>query len=202
MSLLLFLSKFIWPLTIVLLVFVFKTEVAGLLNRLNLVQIGSARAEMAPLNQASNIVTEAIKEVTNISGAEASVFYESQERVMKQMKGKKDDKDLKNYCFDLFPIAVLNYIFLKIYLGIFGTQIELMHHLNSKDFANEQDLFDFYIKGKSQAPELYNLIGFDSYLSFLINNDLIAKGEDCHITALGRDFLKFLNSENLPPKLY
>lgn len=205
MDWLIFFSKTFWPITILVIIFVFRKDIHLLLNRIKSAQFGNYRADF-DVTQNQRIIQDSMSEVgiNSDKTTTAPVFYESQAKISSDLLTKLGTKEAVNeLCKNNFPIIFLNYSFFKIYLNIFGTQIELLFYLNSIHQVKEQNLQQFYLKGKEQYPEVYNNITFNSYILFLKNNGLIQDLKGSYsITPLGRDFIKFLNFERPPLRIF
>ncbi|HHF7372168.1 TPA: hypothetical protein ACRB0F_001681 [Legionella anisa] len=205
MDWLIFFSKTFWPITILVIMLVFRKDIHSLLNRIKSAQFGNYRAEF-DVTQNQRIIQDSMSEVgiNEDQTTTTPVFYESQTKINSDLLTKLGNKEAVNeLCKNNFPIIFLNYSFFKIYLNIFGTQIELLFYLNSIHQVKEQNLQQFYLKGKEQYPDVYNNITFNSYILFLKNNGLIQDLDGNYsITPLGRDFIKFLNFESPPLRIF
>lgn len=193
-----FLSCFIWPISLFIFIRIFKNELSSLISRIKSAKISGYKAEFY---QDQNLIQEAITEVKKIDNVpDVPSFYESQEDFLSKLEKTLDNpNDVNKFCSKNYPIIFLNYSFFKIYLNIFGSQIELLFYLNSIHQVPEKELKQFYIRGKESSPEIYKSITFESYILFLKNNNLIMYTNDLYsITPLGRDFIKFLSFEMLP----
>ncbi|RAP34625.1 hypothetical protein B1207_15185 [Legionella quinlivanii] len=195
-----FLSAALWPLTIVFLTYYFGSDISKLLSRIKLARWGQSSAEFESHSQEQDIIKEAISDAGNFS--DVPQFYESQNELMNTLLNNLTSEEaVKEYCRRNFPIIFLNFIFYKIYQNIFGTQLELLFYLNSMRSTKSLNLRQFYLKGKEQYPDVYHNITLEAYLSFLINNGLMQEQNGIvTLTSTGRDFIKFLNYEQLPPR--
>ena len=78
-----FLSTTLWPITILLLVWFFNTDIHSLLNRIKSAQLGNYRAEFDVI-QDQKILQESMREVgiNNDQENKTPFFYESQAKIL------------------------------------------------------------------------------------------------------------------------
>ena len=191
-----FLSVLAWPATLVFICFKFEKEISDLLVRLKSTTFaGNSLQFRDPSKQNNNIKDEVMREDETLP-----TIYESQSEVNNLiLQNLKSDEKINEHYRIYFPFILLNFIFYKIYTNIFGTQIALLFYLQKINQAGLEQLIEFYNQGKNQNPEVYCNIKFDAYLAFLAKNGLIErKSHYYQLTAMGRDFLKFLDFEKLP----
>ena len=97
-------------------------------------------------------------------------------------------------------------IFNEIHYYIWGSQVELLQHLNSSPGCPAEELKVFYNLATSRSPNPTEFISsrtFEQYLQFLTSYNLITELEGFyHISQAGRDFLVFLTAKGVPKKIF
>ena len=97
-------------------------------------------------------------------------------------------------------------IFNEIHYYIWGSQVELLQHLNSSLGCPAEELKVFYHLAASRSPNPTEFISsrtFEQYLQFLTSYNLITELEGFyHISQTGRDFLVFLAAKGVPKKIF
>lgn len=77
--------------------------------------------------------------------------------------------------------------------------------MNSIAVSEWNDFKSIYDHAVNRFPEVYSGYSYDSYINYLISNNLIVKNSEnkISITLFGRDFLKYLADSGLSiDKLY
>ena len=84
--------------------------------------------------------------------------------------------------------------FERLYNVIFGSQLNILEHVNTYNSETKESLKRFYDSSKQQYPEFYATYTYDEYFKFLLSMETITLNEkgQCQITWLGRDFLKYI----------
>jgi hypothetical protein len=108
---------------------------------------------------------------------------------------------------ELLRWYTFNYFYERTYRIIFGSQIALLHYLNSQgqSGAEEPSLFVFHTFHLQQARAVN--VGYtntwQSFVGFLRGANLVSQvGQLYFITDLGRSFLQWILAENAPPKAF
>ena len=93
----------------------------------------------------------------------------------------------------------LSYVFEYLNLAIYGSQISILQHLNSKPLGETLDAIrPFYTRAAEKYSETYTNYPFEDYLNFLVNLGFIQEKDERYLlTALGRDFLVYLVSSGM-----
>lgn len=121
-----FFSKMIWPGTLFIILIYFRNEIGLIIKRIKTAQIGSYKAEFG--SQEQEIVKKSLEEVEETIRSNSPIIYESQisieSEMLKNLGG--DDMAVNEHCRKNFTFILLSYSFFKVYLNIFGTQIELL----------------------------------------------------------------------------
>lgn len=117
--------------------------------------------------------------------------------VMEKLNLKNDDYDEINKKRVIhFAIAeLIDNSFNKLYNLIYGTQIQILEKLNISSPRNVTLIWKQFCKAKKDYPEYYEnqAINFSKYISFLIDNKLITKGNHTYsISDIGIDFIRWM----------
>ena len=96
--------------------------------------------------------------------------------------------------FNYSKVLYIIITFERLYNFIYGSQLNLLQHINTYSNLSIDELKPFYETAKSKYPDFYETYTFENWLQFLINMELINVNEDesYSITWIGRDFLKFI----------
>ncbi|MDD9975004.1 MAG: nucleotide-binding protein [Candidatus Poribacteria bacterium] len=100
--------------------------------------------------------------------------------------------------------AQITLVFNEIDQKIWGSQVELLQHLNSSPGSSAEELRTFYNLAvyRSTNPEEFIKYTFEQYLQFLTSRELITNLAGSYfISQLGRDFLIFLTAKGAPQKI-
>lgn len=189
-----------WPLAIVVIAFLFKSDLKLLLPRIR--EAGPTGVKFDPIasqqkagSEAADDLTE-LKDLPGFSRTEAIAAVERNLRASLQQidEGKRFDVLVR-----VVAEARLVAFFERIYGLIFGSQIQLLRLLNIENLKIDA-VKAFFDTVQAQYPEVFNKSdAFDSWLGFLIGNGLVRRsGDEVEITEYGRDFLVFLTGQRLP----
>lgn len=97
-----------------------------------------------------------------------------------------------------FSVVYIEYLFLNVYRIIWGSQINLLDHLNTQDGQSREALRIFYDLGASQYPDVYKNYSYDQWLGFLKDQVLLREDNGMlRITVRGREFLLYLTRSGL-----
>ncbi len=91
-------------------------------------------------------------------------------------------------------VANIRAIFERLARLIFGSQLELLIHLNSR-FEGEtpSDLKHYYDLAAVASPGLYKDYSYDQYLGFLKSNNLVQEmGGRLYVTDMAKQFMTYL----------
>jgi len=128
--------------------------------------------------------------------SEEKIYKSAEAIIKKELSEKKNLSDKQKIMEILIPRLVnlqVFYILETVNSYLFGSQIILINHLNSKNRANIDELKSFYDKSAELYPSVYKDYPFESYIGFLIRWGLILqKGKYYRITGLGKLLIKRL----------
>lgn len=87
----------------------------------------------------------------------------------------------------------------RVYRNIFGSQIRALIMLRSRKIASEMDARTFFQTETASMQEFYFGYGFDGWIHFLLNQNLIQRIDDGFtITSFGEDFVSYIDRISLP----
>ncbi len=165
-----------WPMTVlfVSLIFIFKFQgsISGFLGRLTHGEAYGFRVAAASPSEQTRAIERATSEQYN-------------------QQSTQDNQQLLAAYQRLLKL----FMFEKSYNIIYGSQIFLLEHLESRGDVGEKyiNLVGFFERFKQQSNS--HAAMFDEYLSFLKTSTLIElKDGDVKITPLGVDFLSYLRA--------
>ncbi|OYX00037.1 MAG: hypothetical protein B7Z14_10270 [Bosea sp. 32-68-6] len=108
------------------------------------------------------------------------------------------DGDRLSYTISSMAVKSLENHFLKIYMHIFGTQIEGLRLLRERGGVSVSEARAHFSALKAANPQFYGVYGYDDWVGYLLNAGMIEVADDnIRITELGEDFLLFLHARNL-----
>ncbi len=97
-----------------------------------------------------------------------------------------------------FAVVYIEYLFLNLYRIIYGSQINLLDHLNTQNGQSREALQIFYNLGASQYPDIYKNYSYDQWLGFLKDQVLLREDQGMfRVTVRGREFLLYLARSGL-----
>lgn len=89
----------------------------------------------------------------------------------------------------------------RVYRRIFGSQIRGLVSLALQKTSTEREARDFFETATATVREQYEKYGFDGWIGFLSQNDLVKREENGFaITLFGEDFVTYYNRNYLPDK--
>lgn len=89
----------------------------------------------------------------------------------------------------------------RVYRRIFGSQIRGLASLALQKTTTAREARDFFETATATVREQYEKYGFDGWIGFLIQNDLVKRVDnDFAITPFGEDFVTYYIRNQLPEK--
>jgi hypothetical protein len=188
-----------WPGAFLILglvfIFVFKKAIFSLLMKIEKISKDGI--------QTGNIIQtqEEIKKTTSadelMKSFDSIVLLDFETAIKKDLEIRNlDDKKAIIILSRHLAATQLALRFEQIYISIWGSQINLLKHLNTRaprGDTKESIKSIFYDTAEMLYPEVYNLYTFEAYIDFLISNTLVLEDNNMFkITNLGRDFLIYL----------
>lgn len=180
----------------VLFLFLFRRQIASFLSRATKlkgpkfeIRAGEAQDQVTRLAEPS-----AAEDLMRAFDSVALRGREDRIRHDLRARGLTEGPDVINVLVRHLAAVQMANNYQRIDRVIFGSQLEILLHLNSQSAPVPRDTVrGLYDAAAASAPDFFKSYSFDPYLKFLSSNGLIADA-DGHlaITAEGRDFLVFL----------
>jgi hypothetical protein len=207
-----------WPGAIILICIFFfiffRKPISALINRIRSLEKFGVRATMdnvqqkpddyKTLNAKLDSVGESgesqiINTIKYYSFISAEIYKNAVETDFDKIINRNDDEK-KEILLKYAAVTQLQMEFLNIYYLIYGSQINILRHLNSLAMGDTQiALQSFYDNAKKTNPNFPFGYKFEQYMFFLLNHNLInEKNGNFVITEFGRDFLTYIIKAKLP----
>jgi hypothetical protein len=180
----------------VLVIFVFRKPLEGLISRITSIDKTGVKTSAAPEAQRELEKKEAAQELLRAIG-DSIVLLDVEERIRSSLeeKGLETEGDTISVLIKHLAATQILVEFEQIYNLIFGSQIWLLKKLN--ELVGQGNPEDFVRSHFETVKELYkDQLGewsLDQYLKFLLDRSLILyKDGNYHITNLGVEFLTWM----------
>jgi hypothetical protein len=188
----------VWPSAFIIIVvaffFIFKQPLSKLISRIKEVSkkgiktISESPQKLVETDQAA---------VDELMQAFDSIVLRDIEKTLRQNlddKGLTEGSEREKVLIRHLAASQIQTLFERIYGVIFGSQIELLKHLNSSSIpVNPGDLKIYYDYARTDYPTFYKDYSFEHWLNFLTAHTLVIKEEEGYkITNLGRELLAYL----------
>ena len=179
----------VWPIVILIFVNNFKSDIAGLINRINEWEspLGKVKT-INPNQQNMNTVTN-----SSANNDDFQKIVDDKEKEIVDLKNTTDELN-KNY-----SIAQIELDFERIYNLIFSSQIDFLVKVNTYSQVSFSDVEDHFFKTKQLAPIVFKDWNTQLYINFLMNSGLIVlnnENSQVLITTKGRAFIGYLSKMN------
>ena len=194
----------IWPIVAIIVVLLLRKTIINLLNRLNKFGFAGVAAEAVQQKENSERIVpeQGIKKPTKNELLEKGLGIFSAQTLERASSVVDDESKVETFENVDDKVEILHkysqalYLILnfeRYYNSIYGSQLYILERANTHSETKES-LKRFYDAAVKIHPEFYSNYSYDQYLDFLIIRELIIfdEQENCSITWLGRDFLKFL----------
>lgn len=174
--------------------FMFRNEIAGMLNRTR--SIGNGAVRIDPAQQGAVVEKDPQIEAEKlIREVHSDLIQEAEEHLTKELnkRGLSGDPALRV----AIRYASANWIMLdfeRIYRLIWGSQLNLLSYLNTQRQGHPREAFRlFYTPAANLYPEAYEHMSYDQWLAFLLDNLLLREDDrQLRITVKGCEFLTHL----------
>lgn len=191
-----------WPLAIVAATWLFRSEIRGLVPRIEELGPGGVKLrrpeaaateqkkiESGP-SQASGDIQ--LQDIPGLGRTEA--IAELEKLLHSALEAQTETAEARvNRLIRLLAEARLTAEFERIYRVIYGSQIAGLNALNSEGRVLLEDARRRFEPVALAHPDLYKDGGFDRWLGFLLHTGLVTRRDEAvELTPLGRDFLVFL----------
>jgi len=185
-----------WPIAflvgVIVFMVLFKKDISSLLVRVQ--KIGKDGIQTSPIQiQQPSEKESSIEELTKEF---SSIAIRNQETNIKrdlENRGLSNPQDKINLLIKHLSIIQLALQFERINGLIWGSQVKILEHLNSRKEDSVAGLKFFYDTAYKLSPDVFTNYPFEQYLQFLIAFNLIVQqGEKLSITDIGREFLVYI----------
>jgi len=193
----------VWPVVAIVIVLLLKKSITDLLGRVTKIGYGKLGAETQHKQSTTDkppLVNETIQKVLGIFSQETIERAEKVVNNESKVEGISDDSDKVKTLHKYAQALYLIFTFERIYNIIFGSQLYILDCVNTESRETKTSLKRFYDSAVQNFPNFYSNYAYQEYFQFLITFELIIINDDetCHITWLGRDFLKYLVENGKP----
>jgi hypothetical protein len=174
---------FAWPLAVVVIALCvlvgFRTSLSGILKGIKLRKVPGVEFETTPQQQTEK--TQIQLELNTVSGAKEKsetndpVLGPRIRALRQELNGRsRDPVDRENILLQAVAIWQLNHENARIARWIFGSQLDILLHLNSQPFGDTlANIRTFYDRAVQNNPDAYKSYSFESYLGFLERDSLV-----------------------------
>lgn len=185
-----------WPVITLLLgltfMIMFKKNISNFLERTHKISKDGIHAGLPQVQtiDTKSSAEELLKELSSIA------IQEQEDNIKKELdnRGFTNSQDKINFLIRYLAINLLSLHFERINAAIWGSQISILQHLNSRiDGDTVMILKSFYDNVYRMYPETFTNYSFEQYMQFLVTFNLIKQqGEQYFIANIGREFLVYI----------
>jgi hypothetical protein len=192
-----------WPLVVVVLLLIFRKQVAGLLDRIRDFKLWGAGAQIGP-PEALSAEKRQVDAVTRTTANSLSITLESElpnpirrrmDLIRQELARIEFDSDPQKVEFLIKQLAAAQTVarFELVYNLIFGTQIDLLKRLNMGGPMTWQEAEASYQAALRIFPGFYARYPINRYIGFLSGNELLIRDQNqLVISDDGREFLSWM----------
>lgn len=178
-----------WPIAAIVIALLFRTDIRSVLPRVR--KAGPTGVELDPVQQQSigkaDLTLTATKQLPGLIRTKA---VDDLEQLLRQNLNNVPEEDRLDRVIVELAQSRLTAHFERVYRTIFGTQITLLRRMNEQPNITVENAKEFYIENAAKYVEVYENYGFDGWITFLLNENLIIQHEDrLSISPVGKDFL-------------
>jgi len=195
---------------IIFFIILFRKQLSKLIEQLSEV-IKNRRIEVAdvvkilpPQEKTSmNVSSSLDKFISNLDSAIIDKYEDLIKNELKKYGWENETEPQKKIEALLrYSAAIsLKFDFDRIAFSIYGSQINILNFLNSKQTQGEDVNIlksSFYDSVATAYPNVFAKYTFEQYMNFLVSFSLVQlKGNQCFITDFGREFLKYIVAAGL-----
>ena len=199
----------IWPIVALIIFWSLREPLKDFIGKIKKFGFGPFSAEATPSQKQSKFgenppidslidknINEPIETALNSYSKSTIILLEDIVKRATNIDALPTPEEKEKALLQYSKLAFLTLQFVATYSNIYGSQIRLLQRLNSNTLVKKNELIWYYNSAKANSPKEYENYPYSEYLKFLIDAHLIQEEENnVRITALGRDFLKFLVSE-------
>ena len=197
----------LWPILVLIALFLFRPQLANLLTRIR--KGGGVEFDPSPQPQkpSTDILPKTDESVANVPlpRTPATCALEEFIRKFPAVASKTEPRAREQVVITLAARVILISIFEQVEATIWASQIDLLTRLHSTpDGASREDIQRyFYQPAASRHAAMFASYSYDSYLNFLMNWNFVevSKGR-VHITNRGREYLAWRVDTRKAPKMF
>ncbi len=193
----------IWPVTVIVSLILLKPLVKLIIDKIEYLKLSNAELKFqAPPPPALNVTKVELakdnshKKEYNLDQLKGT--YKQYADILNQsLSNVANDSDKINRLITELTIQTLHNNFLEIYGAIYSSQINLLLRLTDADQhrISEHEAISSYNMGIGLNPTLYQNLQFNTWLSYLLNTNLINQdGQTLILTDTGAEFLAWIKS--------
>lgn len=187
-----------WPASILILgiffLVMFRGNIAAFMGRVREFSKGDLRIGAAPTQQTTDAVKSSAEEL--MRSLDTPILLEAEQMIRNDLekRGLDYQGEVANILIRHLAASQIAYAFERIYSIIFGSQIEILNHLNTDSRgATRPELGTFYDSAAEKFPHVFQAFPFDDYFEFLRSEDLITEEADKYFISIkGREFLAYI----------
>lgn len=199
------------PLSVILIcIILFRKQLSNLIEQLSdviknrRIEVGNIVKISQPQEKTSVNVSSSLEKFIRSFDSAITDKYEELIKTEFLKYGMENETDPQKKVEALLRYsAVIRIIFDfdRIALNVYGSQINILNFLNSKQTQGEAVNIlksSFYDSVATAHPNVFANYTFEQYMNFLISFTLVQlKGNQCFITDFGREFLKYIVAAGL-----
>lgn len=152
-------------------------------------------SEATSLQDSAPADSELVKELLK-TGEGLEIVLANEEKIKKDLddRGLSYTSDSEAILIRHLAVAQSNYWFERCYSFIFGSQLQLLKHLNeNRSPVNIDFIEDYFVAVKNRNPEIMPNWTAHNYINFLLDSNLLAEKDGCYqISIAGNEFLTLL----------
>jgi len=182
-----------WPLValivIVFFMVLFKKDISLFLGRTQKIGkdgIHTLTVQIQQDPEKESLTEKLMKEFSSI------ILREQEDTIRKDLEGN-NQQDKINLLIRRLALNQIILNFERVNAVIWGSQIAILDHLNSRNGDTTETLKTFYDSMARIYPDTFANYSFENYLNFMVGFNLITQQQNRYfITNLGREFLVYL----------
>ncbi len=190
----------VWPFVAALALLFYRNSLPEMLkNLLNKVKsanfkgaelqfVAQSESKAESPEQASKLEELTPKDITGLQSKLENV-------IRKQLEGIETDENKIKLLISNLAHSQTQSFFERVDYTIFGSQLRLLEHMNSKGDIpiNDIEAKDYYNAGRDENPKFYDNYEFHKYMGYLESFGLISRaGEGWKIEEAGQAFLVYM----------
>lgn len=189
-----YLKTIIWPITVIIIAFCFRTEISSLIKRIISAELPGLKLNAIPQEKAEESNLEF--KLQNLPDDEKNKLEELIQEKENALSSASQNIDELNKTLVQKEIEV---DFERIYNIIFGSQINLLNKMaGTLGYLGTQNVIQHFVLIQKAFEPMYNEWNFSTYLQFLYSQNLIVQRDNytIGITDKGKAFLQYVSIMN------